>query len=475
MKPVLLLIDMQRDFLNSVGLQPAAGQLVERTATLLQTCRQHEIPVVHVITTVRRDDDCRMPHLKTADRWLCEAETAGHETPRALRPLPSEAVFEKTRFSAFQGDRFDASLTSLDCDTLIVAGVHLHGCVRTTVLDAYQRGFAVLIAADAVGSDDPLHDAITRRYLADRCTRFETVDSLRRILAGESRHALVHYCPRDTRRELWQVPVNDADVIAAATEVAASAQLSWQDVERKCRADVLKRVAQQLEEQQTELSEQMADEIGKPIAQGLAEVRFGIELLSHVALQAGEPIEYSTGAARFRYRPIGVVGIVTPYNNPLAIPLGKIAPALLWGNAVAWKPAPAGTGVAWRLMRIFRDASVPEGLIHLITGDHGTARLLAQDHRISAVTLSGSPTAGWALQDACTRRNIRYQAELGGNNAAIVWDYADRAAACNAIVKAAFGFAGQRCTANRRMIVPRGDYEMMIDLIAKVHCRLGVG
>ena len=217
----------------------------------------------------------------------------------------------------------------------------------------------------------------------------------------------------------------------------------------------------------------LADEIGKPITQSHAEIRFGLELLGHTARQAEEPFEYPVAAAaRFRYRPVGVVGIVTPFNNPLSIPLGKIAPALLWGNAVVWKPAPAGTGVARRLMQIFAQADVPERLITLVTGDHHTARLVAQDQRIDGVTLSGSPAAGWAIQDACTRRSIRYQAELGGNNAAIVWDCSDSVAACNAIVDAAFGFAGQRCTANRRMIVPHFYYEMMVDLVAKTTAAL---
>src|SRR6266480_1073369 len=138
MKPLLLLVDLQRDYLASPGLEPAAGSVVERAAELLGACRELGVPVVHVWTTVSRSDDRRMPHWKREGRWLCEEGTPGHEPPPELLPEPGESVLHKTFFSAFEGATLDRLLRAEGSDRLLLAGVHLHGCVRQAVLDAYQ-------------------------------------------------------------------------------------------------------------------------------------------------------------------------------------------------------------------------------------------------------------------------------------------------------------------------------------------------
>ena len=156
-----------------------------------------------------------------------------------------------------------------------------------------------------------------------------------------------------------------------------------------------------------------------------------------------------------RYQPLGVVAIISPWNNPVAIPVGKIAPALAYGNTVVWKPAPAATEIARTLLQLLRDSGVPRDAVRLLAGDHTTAQQLAADENVNAVSLTGSGAAGHAIQEICARRLVPLQAELGGNNAAIVWDDAELPQAAAQIAWGAFGFAGQRCTANRRVIVPR--------------------
>ncbi len=153
-------------------------------------------------------------------------------------------------------------------------------------------------------------------------------------------------------------------------------------------------------------------------------------------------------------RPHGVVALITPWNNPVYIPVGKIAPALLYGNAVVWKPAPAGAGVAMRLLASFREAAGPLGVLSLTCGGPAAAEFLMADPAVDAVSLTGSERAGRAAQLICGRRSIPLQAELGGNNAAIVWPETDLTRAAKLIAEGAFGMAGQRCTANRRAIVP---------------------
>jgi len=207
----------------------------------------------------------------------------------------------------------------------------------------------------------------------------------------------------------------------------------------------------------------MANEIGKPISYGQAEVARGTALLKSILRHAQDAFqESSKGSGLSRRQPLGVIAMVTPWNNPLAIPVGKIGPALVYGNTVVWKPAPAGTSLAIRLMDLLRRSGCMPGAVHLISGNRSTAEVLMSDERVDAVTLTGSLAAGYSAQAICSRRHIPLQAELGGNNAAIVWSDCDLEQAALTLAEAAFGLAGQRCTANRRVIVEDRCYNDFI-------------
>jgi len=182
MKPALLLVDLQNDFLATPGLEPPPNEVTERAARLLDGCRELGVPAIHVQTTISPDGHDRMPHWRREDRWQCVAGTPGHEPPEALRPR-DEPMVDKTWFSAFSNSKLDGLLGALGTEELVLCGVHLHGCVRTTAIDAYQRGLEVWIASDAVGSYDPLHAEVTRRYLEGRAATFATVDALLERLA----------------------------------------------------------------------------------------------------------------------------------------------------------------------------------------------------------------------------------------------------------------------------------------------------
>ena len=184
MKPALLLIDLQHDYLRAAGLRPAASEVVEQAAALLHGCRSLSIPVLHVWTTVRPADDRRMPHWRERGYWACVEGTEGHATPAPLRPRPEEPVVHKTFFSGFGTGGLDDALGELKVDHLLMAGVHLHACVRATVLDAYQRDYRIWVAEDAVASDDPEHAAVTHRFLEQRCARFLPVQRLLQELAA---------------------------------------------------------------------------------------------------------------------------------------------------------------------------------------------------------------------------------------------------------------------------------------------------
>jgi len=479
MRPLLLLIDLQNDFLAAPGLEPSRGEILRGASRLLCGFRSLGLPVAHVLTTVHRDRDDRMPHWKSRGKWACVEGTPGHEPPDPVRPADAEAVLSKRFFSAFSSPALEPLLASRDSDAVILAGVHLHGCVRATAIDAYARGLDVWIAEDAIGSDDPLHAAVTRRYLGDRAARFAPSEAILASLAGSDLGApggppprrlpsavvagipreggdpdgdlRPHASPREARRLLFSVPrAGAAEALAAAT-AAREALAAWQDTAVSERGAILVRTAGALELRADGLAHKLAEEIGKPVSLAAAEARRAAELLRRAARD--EPSPPGGPGASWRRRPLGVVAAVTPWNNPLAIPAGKIAAALFHGNAIVWKPAPAATSIALDLLDALREGGVPDGLVDLVAGDGATAAALLDCEEIDAVTWTGSSASGWAAQAACARRRIPLQAELAGNNAAIVWDGADVDASARAIAGGAFSFAGQRCTANRRAIV----------------------
>jgi acyl-CoA reductase-like NAD-dependent aldehyde dehydrogenase/nicotinamidase-related amidase len=511
MRPALLLVDLQNDYLAAPGLTPCRGILVERAAALLAGFRAASLPVFHTWTTVRRESDSRMPHWRRKQLWACVEGTAGHAPAPGLEPAAAEGVLHRSFYSPFVGDDFERALRSSGVDTLCIAGVHLHACVRASAVDAYQRGLEVWIAQDAVGSYDPLHADVTRRYLEDRVASFHPVEWLLdrvapgrvaaadaeaplrlplAILNGEDRHggakgSIEHRSPRQRKELLWQVPVAGAEAVAAATRAAARAAREWCETSPAERIGACERLADLVEAEAPALARRLAIEVGKPIRDGRGEVAFGVALLREAARRAGrslagepdedgEPDEVGRDW-EVRRRPHGVVGLVTPWNNPLAIPLGKLAPAVLYGNAAVWKPSPAGSGIALELVRLLPRAGFPPGLVDLVLGDQTTAEHLMSDAAVDAVSLTGSPAAGICAQAICARRGVPLQAELGGNNAAIVWSDCDLDAAAAQIADAAFGSAGQRCTANRRVVVEAACFDACLGRLREAAATIAWG
>jgi acyl-CoA reductase-like NAD-dependent aldehyde dehydrogenase/nicotinamidase-related amidase len=502
-KPALLLIDLQYDFLRAASLEPSAGEVVAHAAALLRTCRELQIPVVHAWLTIPRDKDVRMPHWKRLNKWACVEGTDGHATPEELLPSESEIVVRKTYFSAFSSGQLDGALRSFGCDALIIAGVYLQGCIQYTVIDAYERGLEVIVADDAVASDEPMHAAATRRYLADRAARFLPVCAIANMLAGHAaasstaraelpvlpamwadgapvRRAglpgLTHCSPARTSHELWQVPVSGEAEVREAVRSARRAWRGWEASALASRRRILCRAADLIEARCSELGRAVATQVGKPLSQAEAEVVSTVEMLRAIARRSTERLKMRVGAGtHVGHRPLGVVAVVTPWNNPLGMPVGKIAPALLYGNVVVWKPAVPASALAHELADLLGAAGCPAGVVNLVCGDASTSLKLMLEDGVDAVTITGGSAAGWCGQEACVSRRIPFQAELGGNNAAIVWPDADLEDAAAKVAEGAFAFAGQRCTANRRVIVHASCYEAFLDLLRRVVAGLAWG
>lgn len=451
MKRALLLVDLQHDFLATEGLEPAPGAVLAGATRALEHARRAGDLVVHVRTSVSKDDDRRMPHWRQAGRWACEVGTAGHAFADEVQPQPGEAIIDKTTFSPFVGPELLELLRSNEVTAVAIGGVHLHACVRQTALDAYQRGFETTILEDAVGSAEPLHAATTRRYLERRAVRFST-----------GLDAAAHH-------------ETDRTSLDAALSRLEDAQVIWSATKREARIAAVEAIAERLESASERLADAIIEAVSKPLAMARGEVAYAVALARATAKQVrDQPLMTAVSArAQVGFRPLGTVLALTPYNNPVAIPIGKIAPAIGFGNVVLWKPAPLGQPVAEQVMEVLGGAL--GDALELVAGDSQLSRLLIDDPRVDAVTLSGSSASGHAAAELCLRRRIPLQAELGGNNGAIVWRDGDLDRAAAAIAFGAFGFAGQRCTANRRVIADAAIHDALVERLCAATARLGAG
>jgi 3-isopropylmalate dehydrogenase len=285
-----------------------------------------------------------------------------------------------------------------------------------------------------------------------------------------------HYSPRRPDVVLWDVPDCDPQTVARATAAARRAWGPWNEVEAEGRAAILLSWSAILENDPDAWAVQIAEEIGKPVGQARAELLRTAAMLRAVAARKGaaEPRRQGDRAVIYR-RSHGCVALITPWNSPVYIPIGKVAPALLFGNSVVWKPAPAASALSIRLLETFAAAGGPPGVLNLVCGGHRAALSLISDAAVDAVSLTGAQSAGFAAQAICARRSIPFQGELGGNNAAIVWSDTDLPRAAALVAEGAFGMAGQRCTANRRVIVDVRCLPEFRDLIVNATARLPWG
>ncbi|MEZ5073988.1 MAG: aldehyde dehydrogenase family protein [Solirubrobacterales bacterium] len=243
--------------------------------------------------------------------------------------------------------------------------------------------------------------------------------------------------------------------VDAVLDRAVDAQRQWRE-SAAARSRALHALADAVAAREG-LAELITREVGKPITESRGEVARAVAILRYYAQAAFDPVgEMYPGSApgarvQVRRDPLGVVLAICPWNFPLAIPLWKAAPALAYGNAVAVKPASAAIGVA-RALEELADDVLPPGVLAVINVPGAEIGPLLDDRRIAAATVTGSTAAGVAVAERLARRAVPAQAEMGGQNPAIVLPDADPAAAAALIVAGAMHYAGQKCTATRRLI-----------------------
>ncbi len=269
----------------------------------------------------------------------------------------------------------------------------------------------------------------------------------------------------------------------AALVAAIAAKTAWDRLGVLARGLILRKAAGLLEQRAEQIAVLMTREQGKILADARAEIGGTVETLYYHASAARRPagITYPSGnpdeIVRSVRRPVGVVGIITPWNFPLQIPAWKIAPALMWGNTVVWKTASDTPAVAVALAEIFVEAGVPAGVLNLLIGPGSLGAELVADRRVDAVTFTGSVPVGHQIRESVIGRGARLQMELGGHNPALVLPDADIPAAASFITAAAMGSTGQKCTATRRVIAVGTAYEQVKkELIQRVSAlRVGPG
>ena len=278
--------------------------------------------------------------------------------------------------------------------------------------------------------------------------------------AGVSDGDIVHVNPSDAADEVARVPAGDRAAVEAAAAAAATAYPAWRRLAGGTRAEHLYRWAAAIAARGEELARAVSREVGKPITESRGEVARCVTILRYYAGEAvrasGEVVPAQLpGALQFTLRDaLGVVGLITPWNFPLAIPLWKAAPALAFGNTVVLKPSERSSHVTSLLAATASAAELPAGVFNVVlgTGDAAGAALLRAEP-VRAVSFTGSAAVGAQVAAACTARNVRYQTEMGGKNVVIVLPDADLRQAAKLAAAGAMRYAGQKCTATSRVVV----------------------
>jgi aldehyde dehydrogenase (NAD+) len=272
--------------------------------------------------------------------------------------------------------------------------------------------------------------------------------------------------PADTRDLIGRFPLSNAADVDRAVASARRGFERWRRTPAPARGDVLRRDGDLLVQRKEEIADLMTREMGKPLTETRGDVQEGIDTAYYAATMGRQlagrtvPSEMPDKWAMSFRRPIGVAGIVTPFNFPLAIPTWKMFPALVCGNACVFKPAEDVPHTGHVLVEIMLEAGLPPEVIQLVHGlgeDVGAPIVAHPD--VPVVSFTGSTETGRLVGETCGRMHKRLSLEMGGKNAMIVMDDADLELALDGVLWGAFGTTGQRCTATSRLILQSGIHD----------------
>ena len=274
----------------------------------------------------------------------------------------------------------------------------------------------------------------------------------------------------------------DRDQTLAAISSASDAFPAWSQSTPQQRFDILDRIGTEILARKEELGRLLTREEGKTLTEGIGEAKRAGDVFKFFAGETlrlgGEHIpsvrpDITIDVSR---EPVGVVGLITPWNFPIAIPAWKIAPALAYGNCVVIKPANITPGCVWALAEIISRSGLPDGVFNLVMGSGSeVGQTIAESPDVDAISFTGSTDVGTRLRRTVTDRGGRIQLEMGGKNPFVVLDDADLDTAVECAVNGAFFSTGQRCTASSRLIVTEGIHDRFVEALLERMKRLVIG
>lgn len=290
----------------------------------------------------------------------------------------------------------------------------------------------------------------------------------------QTSHTVANVNPSDTSDVIAEHAQAGLSETQHAIEAASMAADSWVHSSIQQRHDILKAAGDEIMGRRDEIGELLAREEGKTRKEGVAETVRAAQLFDFFAgealrltgdklpsVRAGVDVEITR-------EPVGVIGVITPWNFPIAIPSWKIAPALCHGNAVVFKPAELVPGCAWIITDILHRAGLPRGVLNLITGPgRVVGQELVDNPKVDAITFTGSVGTGRRIAAGCVSKMKKFQLEMGGKNPLVILNDADLDNAVECAVNGAFYSTGQRCTASSRLIVEDGIYGQFVDKVVE--------
>ncbi|HEY3451441.1 MAG TPA: aldehyde dehydrogenase family protein [Myxococcales bacterium] len=288
--------------------------------------------------------------------------------------------------------------------------------------------------------------------------------------------------PANTDELIGRFQASEAADVHAACDAAERAFPQWSTLPAPKRGEVLYRAAELLEQRLPKLAEEMTREEGKTLPEAKGEVKRAVSIFRYYAGEGARmfnqqiPSERENVMAYTLRKPLGVYGLVTPWNFPSAIPAWKLAPALVAGDTVVLKPASQAPLSAWRLVEALHEAGAPAGVVNLVTGSGTAAGNALADHpAVRGISFTGSNAVGNKLYDKVSAKRLRIQLEMGGKNPTIVLKDADVDAAVEILVNGAFFSTGQKCTSCSRAIIEQPLYDKVMEKLVARTKKLRVG
>ena len=301
-------------------------------------------------------------------------------------------------------------------------------------------------------------------------------------VASQSGEMFENINPADNRDIVGRFPLSNSEDVNEAVNAAQDAFDGWRQTPAPRRAELLFRLGEILIGNKARFTQDMTREMGKVLKEAGGDVQEAIDCTYYTAGEGRRlhgfttPAEMRNKFAMCVRQPVGLCGLITPWNFPMAIPSWKLIPALICGNTVVLKPAEDTPLSSYNLVKACEEAGIPPGVVNLVTGYGETVGAAMTNHpALRLISFTGSTETGRIVASACAERNAICSLEMGGKNAIIIMDDADIDLAIEGAIWGAFGTSGQRCTASSRLIVHKKVYRQFVNKLVEQTKSLRVG